>query len=273
MQLRTIVLARGGPPACVDEINAVVYLSVPVSNRTPAMYRTFALWASEIEEELELLGVQHGLNLFLHVLGLGQRDENELRSSARLGLRDAVLHLVLGAHGGTSGVGRELQASIARRRPVGWFVPPGERAPQSVRAAVPEADITILPFSDVKQLRAGVRSVVSQKLTKMLEMLTERGSIPGGITAMQDELRSRWARCDTDAVLARARVTPDRAKLLLMDPFAVYHETTLSEFHAFASALGVDIFDRAGTGPAASRSSKIVRPANGMGAAIDLALA
>ena len=126
IRLRTAVLAHGGPPVRSDELNAVVYLSVPVASRTPAMYRKLALWASEIEEELELLGAQHGLNLFLHVLGLGQRDESQLRSSARLGLRDSVLHLVLGANGGTSGVGRELQASIARRRPVAWFVPPGE---------------------------------------------------------------------------------------------------------------------------------------------------
>ena len=115
----------------------------------------------------------------------------------------------------------------------------------------------ILPFSDVKQLRAGVRSVVNQKLTKMLDLLTERGSIPSGISGLQRELRARWARCDPAEVLDRARVTPERAKLLLMDSAVVYHETTLSELDAFASALGVDVFDRSASRSLGSRTSKL----------------
>ena len=233
LRMLSLILSAGGAPANAAARDAGVYLSVPFSSRGV----TQAGWPSDIEEVLDQVGASCDVRLLLCAPELlGERNLGSLSS----GLQRSVLHLVLGGRG-TLGVGRELQSSISRRRPVVWFVPPGQAAPPSVRAAALEADVEIVHFASSQELRAQVRDVVQGKLPTMLDLLKETNSVPLGIIKLQSELRRRWMRASPE-VLANTRIGAERANLLLMDSAVLYHEASFSELDAFSAALGIDVF-------------------------------
>ena len=203
------------------------------------MTRTLTKWTADIEEALEEVSASSPIDLFLQVPGLRDRDLDELNSSVRAGLSRSVLHLVLAPGGETSGVGRELQSSISRRRPVVWLTPSGQLTPRSVQAGAREADIEILEFTTSDDLRSGVRDAVRHRLPTMRELLNEKDAIPVELIELQGEMRRRWLRASTE-VLDGTRITAERAALLLTDPFVLLHDATLSELLAFSSALGME---------------------------------
>jgi hypothetical protein len=246
LQMLSLVLSNGGSPARARQLNAAVYLSLPFSNCTPAMRTRLAGWSSDIEEALEQAGARSGLALFLAVPGLRERDCDELVESVRAGMMHSVLHLVLGAGGGTPGIGRELQSSISRRRPVAWLMPSGHDAPRSVHAAASEADLEIIQFTSSAELRSAVQGVVDRRLPAMRELLHEKNSLPLALIELQSEMRRRWLRASPSDVLTSTRITPERANLLLTDPFVLFHEATWSELDAFGSALGIGLSDALG---------------------------
>ncbi len=249
LQMLSLVLSNGGSPLRTPGVDGMVYLSVPFSNRTPITALALKRWAQDIEEALEEIGARNGLRLFLIVPGLPERDCNDLVGSVRKGLMHSVLHLVLAPGGGTPGIGRELQSSISRRRPVVWFTPRGQDAPRSVRAAASESDVEVVEFGasngGSEELRSAVQDVVARRLPTIRELLNEKDAIPVRLIELQSEMRRRWMRASSEAsseVLTGTRINTERANLLLTDPFVLYHEATWSELDAFSSALGIDLF-------------------------------
>jgi hypothetical protein len=224
-------------------LNAEVYVSVPVSNRTATMGRLLGRWMSIIEDELESVGREIGIGLFMRAPGMSSRSAAEFIRSVRSGMRHSVLHIVVGAAGGTPGIGMEIEGSVARRRPVIWLVPPGDRAPNSVVLASHEADISILTIeSGIDHLRASLSSEVRQREAAIRRLLQENRQIPVVIMELQEELRRRFLKLGSAEPLVAAGIKPARTLLLLNDAFVLYHESSVSELDAFSSILGIDIF-------------------------------
>jgi hypothetical protein len=235
-----LLAARIAPEPCAQD--AEVYLSVPRSNGGSRRQPLSASWGRAIEEELELLQQETGLRMFLRAPGLYERDRAEIRQTARSGLHRSVLHIVIGAGGGTPGIGFETCASMCRRRPVVWLVPEGDKAPQSIEVAADEWDVAILRVSSEDEVRAATRTQVGAKLPAMRDLLREKDTVPVAIMELQSEMKKRWMRFDSPEQLVRTRVSPERAAALLTEPFVLYHEASLSEIDALGSLLGIDIF-------------------------------
>jgi hypothetical protein len=234
-------LVAVGPDRSIDVLNAEVYVSVPFSGRSAATTRMLDRWVAEIEEALEVAGREIGVDLFLRAPGLIGRAPEELRRIVRSGLRRSVLHVVVGAGRGSTGIGREVTASIAHRRPVVWLVPPGDDVPTSIAVSAEEANLEIVPVSAIDEIPGAVIGAVKRNELAIRQLLREKDQIPVAVIELQEELRKRWMRKASPELLKAARISRERAVLLLTDPFALFHETSVSELDAFASVLGLDV--------------------------------
>ncbi len=242
------ILSVGGAPVSSERQDVIeVYLSIPVSGCTPSARALLKRWSPIIEEELEAVGTMIGIPIFLRVPGLARRSSDELVEVVRSGLRRSALHLVVGARGGSTGVGIEIQNSLTRRRPVVWLVPPGEGTPSSVVAASLEGDISVVAFDSEVELRAAVRANVIRKLPAIKRLLDEKDAIPVRIIELQEEMRRNWllrASTSIDVLhmaLEMVGIKPARAVLLLTNPFVLYHQASASEIDDLCAILGMEI--------------------------------
>jgi hypothetical protein len=237
-----IAVVAGRARSRLSEV-AEVYLSLPgPTHRQPSLEGDIDAYKGAIEEGLHVGGTEIGMRLVLATPGQPARDSAELLSGCRSGLRHAVLHLVLGCCGGTTGTGREAQGSIERRRPIVWLVPPGDDAPRSVDVAALEAHVEILHFTDADDLRRKIADAVVRYTHPMHQLQAEKDLFPDWLLKLHFLLRRQFMRLElSNELLAAVRMHPGRLSALLADPYVLYHEASLAELDVLGDLLSVDV--------------------------------
>jgi hypothetical protein len=232
------------PPPDEQQDFAVVYISVPVSTPDSAAKAHARALAPAIEEELESIDVSGGPRFLVVTPGLTPRGPFQVQHSVRRGLASSAAHIVIGAGGGTPGLGIEVEASIAARRPVIWLVPDGSSPPQSIAACEIEGDVTIVPVGhSAPAVRTAVREHVLARVETIRAVANELKQIPAAVLELQQEIVGRWtAHPPSDEELVKARIKRARAERLVYSPFAMLNEMNLAELGDLSELVGIDLF-------------------------------
>jgi hypothetical protein len=164
------------------------------------------------------------------------------RNSRALWTRcDAMI--VVGLHGGSIGVGQELEWAIQQGIPILYLVPPDDHVSRQVEGAKSDADLTIRSFGGTRELKNAVRDWLATRREVIEDGQRVREIHRERVLVLQAAMEARWKMLDADGraeVCATARLAPARVNRLLLDLDALA-AAPLLQLTRLTAVLGVEI--------------------------------
>lgn len=151
--------------------------------------------------------------------------------------------IVIGAFGGSTGAGQELEWALRQGIPILYVVPPGESASRQVRGAENQGDLTIQEFEEPDELKRAVARWIAKHRSAIEDGARRRAMTRSRFLVAQTVVRYTWARLDIDGrcdFCARTRLRPALINRIVsdLDAFAALSGRQLVEISA---GLGIDL--------------------------------